>query len=162
MQTTLTTLAKHESRPVNELIPDLLAAGLTQYHTVDEFLPKWESLSPRERDVAALACLGCGACAYACPVCHCFDLQDESDGKECRRLRNWDSCGFGLFTLHASGHNPRPDQSARWRQRVMHKFSIYPQKFKTLACTGCGRCSRLCQAGMAIAQTCERIEALSR
>ena len=111
---------------------------------------------------AALACLGCGACAYACPVCHCFDLQDESDRKECRRLRNWDSCGFGLFTLHASGHNPRPDQSSRWRQRVMHKFSIYPQKFKTLACTGCGRCARLCQAGMAIAETCERIEALGR
>ena len=109
-----------------------------------------------------MACLGCGACAYACPVCHCFDLQDESDKKECRRLRNWDSCGFGLFTLHASGHNPRPDQSARWRQRVTHKFSIYPQKFKTLACTGCGRCSRLCQAGMAIAETCERIEALGR
>jgi formate hydrogenlyase subunit 6/NADH:ubiquinone oxidoreductase subunit I len=111
---------------------------------------------------AALACLGCGACAYACPVCHCFDLQDESDHQQCRRLRNWDSCGFGLFTLHASGHNPRPDQSARWRQRVTHKFSIYPQKFKTLACTGCGRCARLCQAGMAIAQTCERIEALGR
>ena len=111
---------------------------------------------------AALACLGCGACAYACPVCHCFDLQDESDKKECRRLRNWDSCGFGLFTLHASGHNPRPDQSARWRQRVTHKFSIYPQKFKTFACTGCGRCARLCQAGMAIAETCERIEALGR
>ena len=111
---------------------------------------------------AALACLGCGACAYACPVCHCFDLQDETDGRESRRLRNWDSCGFGLFTLHASGHNPRPDQSARWRQRVMHKFSIYPQKFKTLACTGCGRCARLCQAGMAIAEICERIEALGR
>jgi ferredoxin len=111
---------------------------------------------------AALACLGCGACAYSCPVCHCFDLQDEKDNKECRRLRNWDSCGFGQFTLHASGHNPRPDQSARWRQRVMHKFSIYPQKFKTLACTGCGRCSRLCQAGMAIADTCEKIEALGR
>lgn len=58
MQTTLTTLASHESRPVDELIPDLLAAGLTQYRTVDELLPKWESLSPRERDVAALACLG--------------------------------------------------------------------------------------------------------
>jgi DNA-binding CsgD family transcriptional regulator len=42
----------------DELIPDLLAAGLTQYRTTDELWPKWESLSPRERDVAALACLG--------------------------------------------------------------------------------------------------------
>src|SRR5271169_4230809 len=58
LQTTLTTLAKHESRPVDELIPDLLAAGLIQYRTTDELWPKWESLSPRERDVAALACLG--------------------------------------------------------------------------------------------------------
>ena len=44
LQTTLTTLAKHESRPVDELIPDLLAAGLTQYRTTDELWPKWESL----------------------------------------------------------------------------------------------------------------------
>ena len=58
LQTTLTTFAKHESRPVDELIPDLLAAGLTQYRTTDELWPKWESLSPRERDVAALTCLG--------------------------------------------------------------------------------------------------------
>ena len=58
LQITLNTIAKHESRPVNELIPDLLAAGLTQYRTTDELWPKWESLTPRERDVAALACLG--------------------------------------------------------------------------------------------------------
>ena len=58
LQITLTTLAQHESRPVDELIPDLLAAGLTHYRTTDELWPKWESLSPRERDVAALACLG--------------------------------------------------------------------------------------------------------
>ena len=58
LQTTLVTLAKHESRPVDELIPDLLAAGLTQYRTIDKLWPKWESLSPREQDVAALACLG--------------------------------------------------------------------------------------------------------
>jgi DNA-binding CsgD family transcriptional regulator len=40
------------------LIPDLLAAGLTQYRSIDELWPKWESLSPREQDVAALTCLG--------------------------------------------------------------------------------------------------------
>lgn len=58
LQVTLTTLAKHEGRPEHELLPDLVAAGLTQYRTIDEHWPKWESLSPRERDVAALACLG--------------------------------------------------------------------------------------------------------
>jgi DNA-binding CsgD family transcriptional regulator len=58
LQVTLATLAEHEGRPEHELIPDLLAAGLTQYRSIDELWPKWESLSPREQDVAALTCLG--------------------------------------------------------------------------------------------------------
>jgi DNA-binding CsgD family transcriptional regulator len=58
MRVTLATLAKHEGRPEHELIPDLLAAGLTQYRSIDELWPRWESLSPREQDVAALTCLG--------------------------------------------------------------------------------------------------------
>ena len=59
MQVTLATLAQHEGRPEDELIQDLLAAGLTQYYSSDVLLQQWETLSPRERDVAALACLGC-------------------------------------------------------------------------------------------------------
>ena len=58
LQITLSTLAQHEGRPEQELLPDLLAAGLDQYRSVDELWPKWESLSPREHDVAALTCLG--------------------------------------------------------------------------------------------------------
>jgi DNA-binding CsgD family transcriptional regulator len=58
LQVTLATLAKHEGRPEHELIPDILAAGLTQYRSIDELWPKWETLSPREQDVAALTCLG--------------------------------------------------------------------------------------------------------
>jgi DNA-binding CsgD family transcriptional regulator len=58
MQVTLTTLAQHDGRPEDDLIQDLLAAGLTQYYSSDVLLEQWETLSPRERDVAALACLG--------------------------------------------------------------------------------------------------------
>ena len=58
MQVTLTTLAQHDGRPEDELIQDLLAAGLTHYYSSDILLNQWESLSPRERDVAALVCLG--------------------------------------------------------------------------------------------------------
>jgi DNA-binding CsgD family transcriptional regulator len=58
MHVTLATLAQHEGRPEDELIQDLVAAGLTQYYSSDELWKKWETLSPRERDVAALACLG--------------------------------------------------------------------------------------------------------
>jgi len=94
-----------------------------------------------------LACLGCGACAYNCPTCHCFDIVDEGNTRHGERVRNWDSCQFAQFTVHASGHNPRPDQGARQRQRVLHKFSIYPQKFDEILCTGCGNCGRNCPEG---------------
>jgi ferredoxin len=113
--------------------------------------------SPLWRDVS-LGCIGCGACAYCCPTCHCFDIQDEATRSESVRLRNWDTCGLSLFTLHSSGHNPRPDQASRWRQRVMHKFRYFVEKFGSLACTGCGRCARLCPGGMAIAQVCQEID----
>jgi DNA-binding CsgD family transcriptional regulator len=58
MHVTLTTLSQHEGRPEDELIQDLLAAGLTQYYSFDDLWHKWEALSPREQDVAALVCLG--------------------------------------------------------------------------------------------------------
>jgi sulfhydrogenase subunit beta (sulfur reductase) len=97
----------------------------------------------------SLRCLGCGACAYVCPTCACFDIQDEGGGSG-QRLRCWDSCGFGLFTLHTSGHNPRLLQSQRWRQRLMHKFSYMPERLQVLGCVGCGRCSRACPVDMNI------------
>lgn len=95
-----------------------------------------------------LRCHGCGACASVCPTCHCFDIVDEPDGyRGGTRRRNWDACQSSKFTVHASGHNPRADQNTRFRQRVLHKFSIYPQRFGPTLCTGCGRCSRVCAAG---------------
>jgi ferredoxin len=103
--------------------------------------PIWQTI--------ALRCHGCGACASICPTCHCFDIVDEHDSStEGTRRRNWDSCQTSKFTLHASGHNPRGSQNERFRQRIEHKFSIYPTKFGDILCTGCGRCARTCPGGM--------------
>jgi len=102
--------------------------------------PVWKSQS--------LRCIGCGACAFVCPTCVCFDIQEEADPKKGERLRLWDSCGFSLFTLHASGHNPREVQSARWRQRIYHKFAYYPERYQQYGCVGCGKCTRACPADM--------------
>ena len=98
----------------------------------------------------SLACVGCGACAYTCPVCHCFDIVDEGIAHGGVRARNWDACQFSMFTLHASGHNPRPAQGARQRQRIYHKFLMYPEKFGEILCTGCGNCARNCPVGLGV------------
>ena len=102
-------------------------------------------------------CIGCGTCAYVCPTCACFDIQEDVKGSTGKRLRCWDSCGFSLFTLHTSGHNPREVQSQRWRQRLLHKFSYMPERLSVVGCTGCGRCSRACPVDMNI---CEHLESI--
>lgn len=106
----------------------------------------------------SLACRGCGACSYLCPTCHCFDIVDEGAWNYGERRRNWDCCAFKLFTLHASGHNPRPNQTARWRQRVMHKFKYFPDRFGAVACVGCGRCASRCTAGQNLQDILLRIQ----
>lgn len=106
--------------------------------------PMWKAQSER--------CLGCGSCAFVCPTCACFDIQEDAHGSHGRRVRCWDSCGFSLFTLQTSGNNPRPTQSTRWRQRIMHKFSYMPDRLDVYGCTGCGRCSRACPVDMNLSE----------
>ena len=96
-------------------------------------------------------CLSCGACTYLCPTCYCFNITDESNGISGVRLRSWDACMFALFTLEASGHNPRNGRAARLRNRVGHKFSYYPGLHEgRFSCCGCGRCIKSCPSSIDI------------
>ncbi|MDR1545738.1 MAG: 4Fe-4S dicluster domain-containing protein [Deltaproteobacteria bacterium] len=96
-------------------------------------------------------CLNCGVCTFFCPTCHCFDIQDEQDEKGGVRMRNWDTCMSWLFTVHGTGHNPRPSKTERVRQRFMHKLKYIPLKQDGVrGCTGCGRCVAMCPVNIDI------------
>ncbi|MDR1052934.1 MAG: 4Fe-4S dicluster domain-containing protein, partial [Planctomycetaceae bacterium] len=66
------------------------------------------------------------------------------------------------FTLHASGHNPRGNQSSRQRNRIQHKFRIYPDKFGSILCTGCGNCARECSANLGVLPYVELLDKKSK
>lgn len=108
-------------------------------------------------DETSLPCFGCGTCAFSCPTCTCFDIQDEANPYSGSRYRIWDTCAIGLFTKHASGHNPREKQSERWRNRVLHKFLYTDEQFGILSCVGCGRCIRNCPAQLSIIEQVKAI-----
>ena len=112
--------------------------------------PLWETLHEK--------CLGCGVCTFLCPTCHCFDILDEGDSEQGERIRIWDSCMFPLFTLHASGENPRPSGKERMRQRILHKFKYFVDNHNKVACTGCGRCIRACPVNLDIREVLQEIQ----
>jgi ferredoxin len=141
-----------EDAPANIRKEDYLAEVPIKFD-VEEMCRKLpEMFESDDWKVQSERCTGCGTCAFVCPVCACFDIQENDRGSSGSRIRCWDSCGFSLFTLHTSGHNPREVQNQRWRQRIMHKFSYMPERLSVTGCTGCGRCSRACPVDMNLSE----------
>ena len=134
------TAVATNTAPVAEDVREILQLDIDEnilFNSVD-----WGSISE--------TCLACGTCTYICPTCHCFGFRDVVEKGVTSRYRCWDSCMYPQFTLHASGHNPRPTKKERYRQRIMHKYLYVRQNLGYIACTGCGRCIRSCPAGMNI------------
>lgn len=103
-------------------------------------------------------CIGCGTCTYVCPTCHCFDIVVDAKDNQGANVRNWDSCMFPLFTMHGSGHNPRPSGKERFRNRIMHKFKYFIDRFDATACVGCGRCIKDCPVNVDIRMVLAEIQ----
>lgn len=93
-------------------------------------------------------CVSCGACTLTCPTCFCYHVEDINkfnlvDGD---RVRMWDSCQLIDFAEVAMGENFRAEREARLKWRIYHKLAYWPEQFKTLGCTGCGRCITFCMS----------------
>jgi sulfhydrogenase subunit beta (sulfur reductase) len=143
------TAAEDLKQPTRDKITTKIPTDQLKDKVTNELFdaPFWEEV--------AFACLNCGTCTYLCPTCWCFDIQDEVQGKQGDRIRNWDSCMFPLFSLHGSGHNPRDNKFQRVRQRFMHKLKYYVNKYENgVQCSGCGRCVRYCPVNIDIRKVC--------
>ena len=106
----------------------------------------------------AAKCVSCGICTLLCPTCYCFDINDELIKDKGTRFRSWDSCSFPVYTKMPV-ENPRVEKWRRVRNKICHKYEFYPMNFDVIACTGCGRCIRLCPVNWDITQTLERVQA---
>jgi len=86
-------------------------------------------------------CVSCGACTTICPTCTCFLLIDKPGFEKVKQM---DACQYPGFERVAGGEDALFELPHRFRNRYMCKYVWKPQKFKSLACTGCGRCIVAC------------------
>ena len=86
-------------------------------------------------------CVSCGACTTICPTCTCFLLIDKPGFEKVKQM---DACQYPGFERVAGGEDPLQEIADRFRNRYMCKYYWKPRKFKSIACTGCGRCIDAC------------------
>ncbi len=62
--------------------------------------PRWDDVAKR--------CLSCSNCTMVCPTCFCTTVEDVNDlaGEQAERVRRWDSCFTGDFTLYLRRQHP--------------------------------------------------------
>lgn len=96
-------------------------------------------------------CYDCGGCAYVCPTCTCFSVDDMPlDQEHGLRLRSWDACTSSGFTRMAGGHNPVDRRRQALKRRFLHKLKDDFSRHGKPSCTGCGRCIDICFGGVDI------------
>jgi sulfhydrogenase subunit beta (sulfur reductase) len=89
----------------------------------------------------SVSCVSCGACATICPTCTCFLLIDRPGFDKVRQL---DACQYPGFEKVAAGEDPLKSLNERFRNRYMCKYVWKYERYKLIACTGCGRCIETC------------------
>jgi ferredoxin len=114
----------------NEGLPDYKTTGTIVKQAGEEI---WKKYSAN--------CVSCGACTTICPTCTCFLLIDKPGFEKIKQL---DACQYPGFARVAGGEDSLNELPRRFRNRYMCKYVWKPEKFSSLACTGCGRCIEAC------------------
>lgn len=125
---------------------DAAPSALPDIYAKSNDSPVWERIGA--------ICYGCGSCNNVCPTCYCFDVKDEvrADLSIGERVRVWDGCTLEDFAKVAGGHDFRKSRAERLKHRFNRKFRYLSDKFDSLFCVGCGRCSRTCLVKINIAE----------
>jgi sulfhydrogenase subunit beta (sulfur reductase) len=103
--------------------------------------PHWAEVAER--------CLACGNCTAVCPTCFCHREFDAPalDGHQTEHWRDSDSC-FNENHSYIAGQVVHQDIRERYRQWMTHKLFNWIEQYGRTGCTGCGRCTTWCPAGI--------------
>jgi ferredoxin len=123
-------------------------SAVSLLQTSNEGLPDYKSTGKLVREAGkeiwvkySASCVSCGACATICPTCSCFLMIDKPEFEKVKQL---DACQYPGFERVAGGEDPLFELEKRFRNRYMCKYVWKPEKFGSIACTGCGRCIEAC------------------
>ncbi len=109
----------------------------------------WKELGAR--------CINCGKCSIVCPTCFCFKIYDEIEKDKITRKREWDSCFYEEFSEVSGGHKFLASTEDRIYNWYDHKFVRIPKEYQMPGCINCGRCIKVCPAGINIRENIKRI-----
>ena len=155
---TIFSKATDENTTLKNKVQKAAHEKITEKLNADALPKKLENLFEDEYwDEVSMKCLGCGSCTYLCPTCYCFDINDIEYREKVKRVRTWDSCQFSSYSIHTSGHNPRPNKGNRIRNRVYHKYKYHHDNYNELGCVGCGRCITYCPVDMNLKATIKEL-----
>lgn len=106
-------------------------------------------LNKRETDRAfwaehAASCVECFGCLMTCPTCYCFLLYDRAKEGGMERTKTWDACYLAAYQRVGGGANPRGEFLKRFSNRLECKFEHFKNANGFFACSGCGRCFKVC------------------
>ncbi|MFH0857007.1 MAG: 4Fe-4S dicluster domain-containing protein [bacterium] len=132
-------------------------------------------------------CIECGRCSIICPLCFCFCLEDgipafaeamagkpplckggeakSRDALQCAstgkcapmKERKTTTCFYSEFSEVAGGHKFLKNPAERIFNWYEHKFVRIPDELSVAGCVSCGRCAKVCPAGISIKEVMKEI-----